>query len=222
MSEQPEPASPASEDERIPLQGDDPQQRRRRLVSLLIVVLLLAAAIGGIFGLFLGRDGGLIAAAVVGVPLVYLVLYTTRRRVWIQGGALLVRTWGTRRLEVAKAQRIDLLITQVRGTRTIGILIGAEEKKSRAVKVDLATYQGGGGRELSVLPLRKLANALMNNTDSNGMVFAELLLAQLRSEAKGDPLEDRPLYRLAVAAPADKLAQRFTLQALSQFVASLD
>lgn len=216
-----EPARPGSaEPQRVALSGDDAQQRRRRTMSLLFVAVLIAAAVGGIFGLFLGRAGGLIAAAVVAAPMLLIVGYAARRQVWLDGGDLVVRTWGTRRIPVAEATRVDVVITQVRGSRTVGLLIGGGT--SGAVKVDLAVYQSGGGREMGVLPLRRLANALMNNIEANGMVFAELLVAQLRSEAKGDPLDERPLHRLAFAAPGDKLAQRYTLQAISRFVASLD
>src|SRR5690606_3747323 len=227
MSETPEQASrpePGRESgERILLHGTDPQQRRKRLVGALIVIVLLAAAVGGIVGLIAGRTGGLIAAAVVGLPLLLLTSYSLRRQVWLEGNDLVVRTWGTRRLPVAEATRLDVVITQVRGARTVGLLVGG---KRTSVKVDLAVYQGtvppAAGRELGIVPLRRLANALMNNTEVNGMVFAELLVAQLRAEAKGDGLEGRPLYRLATAAPGDKLAQRYSMQAISRFVASLD
>jgi hypothetical protein len=73
-----------------------------------------------------------------------------------------------------------------------------------------------------VLQLRRLANAIMNNVEANGLVFAELLVAQLKSEARGDGAADRPLYRLASAAPSGKLAQRFTMEAVSRFVATLE
>lgn len=213
-----QPEQPA---ERIPLYGDDPKQRRKKTYSLLAVVLMMAAAFGGIFGLFFGRTTGLVTFAVVAAPLALLVLYTVRRTVWLEGGALVVRAWGMRRLEVAEAKRIDLVITQVRGARTVGLLIGGGQ--GSAVKVDVASYGGTAGvRELGILPLRKLANALMSNTDANGMVFAELLVAQLKSEAKGDATHERPLYQLAFAAPGGKLAQRYTMEALSRFVASLD
>lgn len=227
MSETPESAQPASDPglgEPIALHGDDPAQRRRRTFGSLFVLVLIMAAAGGIVGLFLGQAGGLIAAAVVGLPLLLIVTYSVRRRIWLDGGDLVVRTWGTRRIRVAEAKRVDVVITQVRGARTVGLLIGGG--KGAAVKVDLAVYQGSGphagGRELGILPLRRLANALMNNTEANGMVFAELLVAQLRSEAKGDPVDERPLCRLATAAPGDKLAQRYSMQAVSRFVASLD
>lgn len=214
-----EPSGRPSSGERVALHGDDPALRRKRALSVLFGVLLISAAVGGVFGLFLGRTGGLIAAAVVALPLLYVLAYSTRRQLWLEGGTLVARTWGTRRLELSAVKRLDLLITQVRGTRTVALLVGGERS---SVKVDLAVYQAMGGRELGVLALRKLANALMNNTEANGMVFAELLVAQLRSEAKGDPVDERPLHRLAYAAPGDKIAQRYTMEALSRFVASLD
>lgn len=214
---QPQPQSPA---ERIPLYGEDPALRRKKAITLLAFVLIFAAAVGGVFGLFLGSGGGLVAFGVVAAPLVLLVLTSVRRTIWLEGGALVVRTWGTRRVPVAEAKRLDLVITQVRGARTIGLLVGGGS--GSAVKVDVASYGASGARELGIVPLRKLANALMDNTDANGMVFAELLVAQLKSEAKGDDTEDRPLHRLAFAAPSGKIAQRFTLEALSRFVATLD
>lgn len=212
---------PALGPERLPLHGDDPRQRRRRLVSGLIGVLLVAAACGGLAGLAGGRLAGLIVAAVVALPLLYVVIYTARRRLWLEGNTVLVRTWRTRRVDVVAANRIDLLVTDVRGTRTVSLLFNAG-RRGQTAKVDLAVYAGTGGRELGVLALRRLANALMNNIEANGMVFSELLVAQLKAEARGDGAAARPLYRLASAAPHGRLAQRFTMEAVNRFVAHLD
>lgn len=210
-----------AEPERIPLHNDNPSARKRRLISGLFAVVLFAAAAGGFAGLIGDKGAGLIAAAMVGLPLLYIVLHGVRRQLWLEDGALVMRTWGSRRIEVARAKRIDVVLTEVRGTRTVALLVVAEGR-GKSAKVDLAIYTGGGGRELGVLSLRKLADALANNIDANGLVFSELLVAQLRSEARGDGLEDRPLYRLASSAPKGKLAQRFTMDAVSRFVASLD
>lgn len=207
--------------DRLALYQHDPATTRRRGLSGLIGVVIFAAAFGGVAGFFGGELVGLLVAAVVGLPLLYVVLYNVRRRLWLEGTELLVRTWRVRRIDLAAAQRIDLLVTDVRGTRTVGLLINAGERR-KTVKIDLAVYAGTGGRELGVLQLRRLANALLNNTDANGLVFAELLVAQLKSEARGDGAADRPLYRLASAAPAGKLAQRFTMEAVNRFVASLE
>jgi hypothetical protein len=172
-------------------------------------------------GLIGGAIAGLVAAAVVGLPLLYVVLFTVRRRLWLVGTTVLVRTWRTRRVDLVRAERIDLLVTDVRGSRTVGLLINAG-RRGKTVRLDLAVFSGTGGRELGVLPLRRLANAVMNNTEANGIVFGELMVAELKSEARGEAVAERPLYRLASAAPSGKLAQRFPMEAVSRFVATLE
>ncbi|QFU88676.1 hypothetical protein [Amycolatopsis sp. YIM 10] len=216
----PEPARPKPVG-RIMLTSEDPKLRRRRGCSGLVGVAIFAAAFGGIGGLIGGQIVGLVAAAVVALPLLYLVAFNLRRRVWLESNKLYVRTWRVREIDLTQAERLDLLVTDVRGTRSVGLLVNAGNRR-KTVKIDLAVYAGTGGRELEILALRKLADALANNFEANGMVFSQLLVAQLRAEARGDAAPDRPLYRLASAAPSGKLAQRFTMEAVSRFVASLD
>ncbi|RZQ65562.1 hypothetical protein [Amycolatopsis suaedae] len=218
MSE--EPATPA-EPERIPLYRPDRRTKRRRGCSGLVGIVLFAAAFGGIAGLIGGQVPGLVVAAVVALPLVYVVGYNLRREVWLEGKTVRVRGWKVRTVDLVAARRLDLLVTDVRGSRTVSLLVNSGER-GKTAKIDLAVYAGTGGHELGVLALRRLADTLVNNIEANGMVFAELLVAQLRSEARGDAAADRPLYRLASAAPGGKLAQRFTMEAVSRFVASLD
>lgn len=214
-------AEQPSESEPVALFGEDATARRRRAYAGLIGVLLCAAAAGGIAGLIGGEIAGLVAAAVVGLPLLYVVVFNARRRVWVAGHELIVRTWRARRVDLVQAPRIDLLVTDVRGTRTVALLVGAAGRRA-SVKVDLAVYSGAGGRELGALALRRLADAVVDNTEANGMIFSELLVAQLRAEARGAGVAERPLYQLASAAPAGKLAQRFTMDAVSRFVAGLE
>ncbi|WP_037365156.1 hypothetical protein [Amycolatopsis orientalis] len=206
--------------ERLPLFADEPRLRRRRAWSGVFGVLILAAAFGGIAGLIGGQLPGLIVAAVVALPLLYVVLYAYRRRIWLEGTTLVVRTWGVRRVDLLRAPRLDVVISDVRGTRTVALLVHAGPRR-RAVKLDLAVFSGTGGRELGALQLRRLADAVLNNTEANGLVFSELLVAELRAEARGDAVAERPLYRLASAAPAGKYLQRFPMEAVSRFVAML-
>ncbi|MET9267947.1 hypothetical protein [Amycolatopsis sp. NPDC004079] len=206
--------------ERLPLFADEPKLRRRRAWSGIFGVVVLAAAFGGIVGLIAGQVPGLIVAAVVALPLVYVVLYAARRRIWLEGTALVVRTWGVRRVDLLEAPRLDVVISDVRGNRTVALLVNAGQRR-RAVKLDLAVFSGTGGRELGALQLRRLADALLNNTEANGLVFSELLVAELRAEARGDAVAERPLYRLASAAPGGKYLQRFPMEAVSRFVATL-
>lgn len=207
--------------ERLPLFHDDPRGRRRRGWSGLIGVVIIAAAFGGIAGLIGGQYAGLAAGLVIALPLLYVMAVNLRRRVWLEGTTLVVRTWGVRRVELVAASRLDLVIGDIRGTRTVSLLVNAGDRR-KVAKVDLAVFSGAGGRELGALQLRRLANALMNNTEANGLVFAELLVAELKSEARGDSAADRPLYRLASAAPAGKYIQRFPMDAVSRFVATLE
>ncbi|MFC9252426.1 hypothetical protein [Amycolatopsis thailandensis] len=216
-----EPTGRPETPERLPLFHDDPKLRRRRGCSSIAGVVIFAAAFGGIAGLIGGEIVGLVVAGVIALPLIYIMLYNLRRRVWLEADTLIVRTWGVRRIDLTAAERIDLVISDVRGTRTVSLLVNAG-KRRKVAKVDLAVYSGAGGRELGILQLRKLANALLNNTDANGLVFSELLVAQLKSEARGDAAAERPLYRLASAAPSGKYIQRFTMEAVSRFVATLD
>ncbi|EHY91358.1 hypothetical protein ACWGRK_08020 [Saccharomonospora azurea] len=221
MTEQePTSAGETRDPERVPLSGDDGKAGRKRVVSGLVAVALLAAAFGGVAGFIGGQVAGLVVAGVVAAPLLLLVLSAARRRMWLEGTTVTVRTWGSRRLDLATVSRMDLLITDVRGTRTVSLLVTGGQRA--AIKIDLAVYAGTGGRELGILPLRKLADAVVNNLDAGGLVFSQLLVAQLRSEARGDAAADRPLYRLASAAPSGKLAQRFSMEAVSRFVATLE
>lgn len=216
-----EPVERTPSSERVPLYGDDPALRRRRTVSGVVGVVIFGAAFGGIAGLLGGQVTGLVVALVVALPLLYVVASNARRRLWLEGTTVCVRTWTVRRVDLVTASRIDVVVVDVRGTRTVSLLVNAGQR-GRTVKIDLAVYAGTGGRELGILPLRRLADAVVNNVDANGVVFSELLVAQLRSEARGDAAADRPLYRLASAAPSGRLAQRFSMDAVSRFVASLE
>ena len=207
--------------ERLALFEEDPRGRRRRGISGLIGVVIVAAAFGGVAGLIGGTVIGLVVAVVVAAPLLYVMAVSIRRRVWLEGSALLVRTWGLRRVDLVTATRLDLVIGDVRGSRTVSLLVNAGQR-GKVAKVDLAVFSGTGGRELGILQLRKLANALMNNTEANGLVFGELLVAELKAEARGAGVAERPLYRLASVAPSGKYVQRFTMEAVSRFVATLD
>ncbi|WP_410667426.1 hypothetical protein [Amycolatopsis sp. cmx-4-68] len=207
--------------ERLALFEEDPRGRRRRGISGLVGVVIVAAAFGGVAGLIGGTVLGLVVALVVALPLVYVMAVSIRRRVWLEGSTLIVRTWGLRRVDLTTATRLDLVIGDVRGSRTVSLLVNAG-RRGKVAKVDLAVFSGTGGRELGVLQLRKLANALMNNTEANGLVFGELLIAELKAEARGSAVAERPLYRLASVAPSGKYVQRFTMEAVSRFVATLD
>lgn len=208
-------------DEPISLDLVQPRSLRRRALSVAIGAVIVAAAVGGVVGLFAGRLVGLVVAVVVAVPLLLLALIEGRRKAWLTGGIVAVRTLRVRRVDLRRATRIDLLVTKVRGRTTVSMLLGGPPKGHRAT-VALAVYMGAGGAELGILALRRLADALAAAEDTRALVFSQLLVAALRAEARGDPAEERPLYRVAAHAPDGRWGQRITQESLSTFVANLD
>lgn len=205
--------------ERIPLNLTEAGSARRRGCVAIGVAVVFGAALGGIVGLIGGRTAGLITATVVAVLLWLLAWVSGRRRLWLDGNRVVAKVVGTKSVDLRQAERLELLVTDVRGTRTIGLLVAGGGK---TINMPLAAYSGMGGREQGILVLRRLADALAGSENTGGLVFSELLVAQLRAEAKGEAAADRPLYRLGALAPTGRLAQRLRTEAVSRFVASLD
>ena len=210
---------PTGTPERIPLTLADQSGSRRRGCVALGVALVFGAAIGGLVGLLAGQTAALITAAVVVLLLTLLSWVSNRRTIWLEGGHIRAKAIGTKSVELRAAERIELLVTDIRGTRTIGLLVAGGGK---TINLSLAIYSGTGGRELGILVLRRLADILASSENTSGLVFSQLLVAQLRAEAKGEAAADRPLYRLASLAPTGRLAQRLKPEAITRFVASLD
>jgi hypothetical protein len=208
-----------SEPQRLPLSITESGTTRRRGCIAVGVAVVFGAAVGGVIGLIGGRLAGLIAAAVVIIGLLSLTFISARRQLWLEGTRVIAKTVGSKAVDLRHADRIELVVTDVRGTRTVGLLVGGGRK---TINAPLAIYSGTGGRELGILMLRRLADALIASENTSGLVFSELLVAQLRAEAKGDAAAERPLYRLASLAPSGRLAQRLKPDAVTKFVASLD
>jgi hypothetical protein len=205
--------------EPIPLNLTELASARRRGCVALTGAVVLGAAVGGIVALFAGRTAALVTAGVVIVLLTFVSWVSGRRRLWLDGSRVVAKALGRKEVDLRDVDKIELMVTDIRGTRTVGLLL---TKARRSINLALAIYSGAGGRELGILVLRRLADVLAGSENTAGLVFSQLLVAQLRAEAKGDVAADRPLYRLAALAPAGKLAQRLTPDAITRFVASLD
>jgi hypothetical protein len=212
--------SPQDQD-RLSLDLVPPKVLRRRALAVAIAVVVVAAAIGGLVGLISGRLGGLIAAAVVGLPLLYIAFTESRRTTSLREGVVYARSHRIRRVDLRELDRIELLIADVRGKRIVMFVISGGPKGHR-VNLAVASYTINAGIELDIVALRKLADALAGGETAHGLVFAELLVAQLRAIAQDVPMGARPLYRLASLATSGKLAQRMHPDAITQFVATLD
>lgn len=208
-----------SEQERIPLNLTELASARRRGCVAVAAAVVFGAALGGLVGLIAGQTAALITAGVVIVVLSALSWVSGRRRLWLEGDRIVAKALGSKSVDLRRASGIELMVTDIRGTRTVGLLVSSGGK---SVNLGLAVYSGTGGRELGILVLRRLADILAGSENASGLVFSQLLVAQLRAEAKGDAAADRPLYRLASLAPTGRLAQRLRPEAISRFVASLD
>jgi hypothetical protein len=204
-----------------PLSLNLAEASKRRGCTWLVIPVLIGAAVGGVAGLIGGRAPGLISAGAVIVVMAVFSYGISRRSVWLEGSHVVARTFGRKRVDLHRAEQIELLITDVRGMRTVGLLITGPPK-GKTVNLSVATYSGTGYRELGILVLRKLADVLAGSENTAGLVYSQLLVAQLRAEAKGDAAGDRPLYRLASVAPPGRIAQRLRPDAVSRFVATLD
>ncbi len=207
------------EPERIPLDLTELSSARRRGCVALGVAVVLGAALGGIVALFAGQTPALVTAGVVVVLLMWLSWVSGRRRLWLEGDVVVSKAVGRKSVDLRHVDKIELMVTDVRGTRTVGLLLTGGRK---SINLALAVYSGAGGRELGILVLRRLADVFARSENTAGLVFSQLLVAQLRAEAKGDVAADRPLYRLASIAPSGRLAQRLAPEAITRFVASLD
>ena len=192
---------------------------RRRARGVALMALLLAAAAGGIVGLVGGRLSGLVAAAAIGLPLLLLALGEARRRTWLEGSVVTVRTLGRRRVDIAAADRRDLMVSEVRGQSTVSLLLA--QRRGRTVTVPLAIYTPVGGIELGILGLRRLADALAAVTDVNARTLSALLVAQLRAEARGESPLERPLRLAAGLAPAGRLLRKVNSGRLAALVSEL-
>jgi hypothetical protein len=210
---------PDAAKERLPLNLADESSARRRGCVAVGFALVFGAAVGGIVGLLSNQTAALVTAAAVAAVLTLLSWISNRRRIWLEGDLVVAKAIGRKTVDLRRAERIELLVTDIRGARTVGLLVGGGRT---TINMSLAIYAGTGGRELGILVLRRLADILAGSENTTGLVYSQLLVAQLRAEAKGDAAADRPLYRLASLAPAGKLAQRLEPAAVTRFVASLD
>ena len=208
-------------EERLPLDLVDRKGAGKRFRMAVVVIVILAAALGGLVGLIGGRIAGLVTSGVIAAPLLLFSWSQARRLVWLAGTKVVLRTFGRHAVDLAKVERLELVVMDVRSVRTVSLLV-AEAPKGRGINLALASYSGTGGAELGILALRKLADALAASENSGSLVFSELLVAQLRAEARSEGLEGRPLYQLAKAAPSGKLAVRLKPEAVTKFVASLE
>ncbi|MET9215806.1 MULTISPECIES: hypothetical protein [unclassified Nocardia] len=165
-----------------------PMLRRLALAAIGVgvgVTLLSAIWLSWPFAIVLGL--------VVAVPTLGYVFAFRRRRMWLSGTEIHAhRLFGARRIDLAGATGVQLLVYPGRLSRIVlKVTVGAEIQV-----VPLAMYtDSGSGRELHLLGLRKLADALAASELAAAVAVSEVLVQQLRAEARDAGLGERPLYR---------------------------
>lgn len=162
---------------------------RLRRVALVALGVGLACVV--VFGLLTTWTVGIVIGLVVAAPTAVSALLTMRRRIWLSGTTVHSRrAIGEKHVDLASAVSAEL---QVRAARVSQVILRIGDG-STGLGVGLALYTDTGGRELDVLALRRLADALSASELAAAAAVSSLLVEQLRAEARGAGLEERPLY----------------------------
>ncbi|MFI5775930.1 hypothetical protein [Nocardia sp. NPDC051570] len=162
----------------------------RRLALAAVAVGVVAAVL---LALLVSWPVAVLAGLALGAPTAVYAVAVQRRRMWLAGSELRARTlFGSRRLDVAAATGVEVLVYPGRLSRIVlRITTGPD---SRIVPLAMYT-DAGSGRELHILGLRALADALSHTELAAALAVSAVLVEQLRAEARDAPLPDRPLYR---------------------------
>ncbi|RVW03743.1 hypothetical protein [Rhodococcus spongiicola] len=170
-----------------------------RMRRVAVVAILIGLVVGGVVAAFAGVPVALAVGLVIALPTSVSAWLATRRRIWLDGTVLHASNGlRHRRVQLSRAVTVEFV---VRSTRISQVAIRLGDGRATQT-VPLALYAAGGGRELDVLGLRKLADALSASELVPAAAAASVLIEQLRAEARGAGLEERPLYR-AVALIRD-------------------
>lgn len=138
-----------------------------------------------------------IPLVVLGPALVSL-LTGMRRRTTISGSVITARAGGTRVVDLDLADEVTISVRRARVTQ---VSLHVDR-----VHVALAVYLGEGGREIPIQALKALADALAHRHPD----LREVLMGQLRAEAIGAGLQQRPLYRAGQFAAGQRRAVTLT------------
>ncbi len=99
----------------------------------------------------------------------------------------------------------------MRAARVSQVIVRVNDGSHGLIMVPIALYSGEGGRELDILALRKLADAVASSELASAAAISSVLVEQLRAEARGAGLGERPLYRAVELARAAGRVPQTTL-----------
>ncbi|RDI50657.1 hypothetical protein [Nocardia mexicana] len=205
MTEQPNPEGP----QRVGLDLIAPELYAPMLRRLLLAAVTVGVLTALLLGLLVSWPVALLAGVMLGAPTALYAAAVQRRRIWLAGTVIEARTlFGVRRLDIAAAEGVEILVYPGRLSR-IALRITAG-RGTQAVPLAMYT-DAGSGRELHILGLRKLADALASSKLAAALSVSDLLIGQLRAEARDAGLEERPLYRAVQLVRAKDAVQPVVL-----------
>ncbi|MEU5840558.1 hypothetical protein [Rhodococcus sp. NPDC047139] len=173
-------------------------------------IALLSCAVGIVLGVlvWIVAPGwvALLVGVVFALPPAIGAFLVTRRHLVLRGTVVtLGGVFRSRSVDLAQLAGVELLV------RVAGVsqaVLRVNDGEHNPVSVPLALYANGGGRELDVLALRKLADALATSEIAPAAAIASVLVEQLRAEARDAALGERPLYRaIELARAAGRVPQ---------------
>lgn len=160
-----------------------PELVRPRLRKAAIISAVVGAAVAGLLSLALMWELAVLIAVAIFGPILFALITGMRRSTTIEGSVITARAGSTRVVDLDIADHIAISVRQGRVTQ---VSLHADR-----VNIALAVYMGEGGRELEIQAIHALANALATRAPD----VSEVLMGQLRAEAIGTGLAQRPLHR---------------------------
>lgn len=171
----------------VPTDVVAPRLKKIALGAIVLGIIVAAAA-----AIFLPLAVALLLGAVVAAPVAVSAWVGLRRRIWLADNVVHVRGGlRTKRLNVPGVVTAEI---GVRTARIDQVSLRLNDGNTR-VTIALALYTEGGGRELPILALRGLADALWTSELVPAAAIASVLVDQLKAEARDAGLNERPLYR---------------------------
>ncbi|WP_277833441.1 hypothetical protein [Speluncibacter jeojiensis] len=177
----------------------------RRMAAVVVAIALVVAVVCGIF---LPWAVAVIVGVVLAVPGLLTAAVALRRRIRLTDTVITARGLRTVRVDAARADVVELL---VRPGRIAQVLLRVADG-GRSVTVPLALYAEQGARELPLLAMRRLADALASGESPGAAALSAVLVEQLRAEAREAGAGERPLYR-ATRGAAESARRPVTLSA---------
>ncbi|WP_324193825.1 hypothetical protein [Nocardia blacklockiae] len=203
-----EPSNPARP-QRVGLDLIAPEVYAPMLRRLTLAACGVGVVAALLLALLVGWPVAVLAGVMLGAPTALYAVSVQRRRMWLAGSVIEAQTlFGRRRLDIAAADGVEVLVYPGRLSRIVLRLTG---NRARQV-VPLAMYtDAGSGRELHILGLRSLADALAGAGSAAALAVSDLLVGQLRAEARDAALGERPLYRAVQLVRAKDIVQPVVL-----------